>query len=67
MEWCPSGCYDHDDLPNFIKQKNQIKRMGLLAAGCSDGFIRVYSLIFPEDLPAEDNIRNSKSDPDVEM
>jgi hypothetical protein len=25
--------------------------MGLLAAACSDGCIRIYSLIFPEDLP----------------
>lgn len=41
MEWCTSGCYDIEGTSS--------RRMGLLAAGCADGCIRLYSLPFPED------------------
>ncbi|XP_011500015.1 PREDICTED: general transcription factor 3C polypeptide 2 [Ceratosolen solmsi marchali] len=52
LDWCPSGCYQHEQLPGFINENGQPKRMGLLAAACSDGCVRIYSLIFPEDLPS---------------
>ena len=55
LDWCPSGCYQHTDLPGVINENNGPKRMGLLAAACSDGCIRIYSLIFPEDLPPCEN------------
>lgn len=46
MEWCPSGCYS-------TLHQSSLGRMGLLAAGCSDGCIRVYALPFPGDLPRD--------------
>lgn len=66
LEWCPSGCYQHADLPNFARKDDQTKRMGLLAAACSDGCIRVYSLIFPEDLPENACPRDSENDEHAE-
>lgn len=60
LEWCPSGCYQHKDLPGY-KENNASNKMGLLAAGCSDGCVRIYSLVFPKDLAKEnsENIENS--------
>lgn len=53
LEWCPSGCYQDESLNNY-KNENKIpsnlKRMGMLAAACSNGNINVYSLPFPEEL-----------------
>lgn len=49
MECCPSGCYQNPDYENTIAN---IKRLGLLAAACSDGFVYIYSLPFPEQLEA---------------
>ncbi|GLV42503.1 uncharacterized protein CBL_03240 [Carabus blaptoides fortunei] len=43
MEWCPSGCYDEED-------SKGLRRMGLLAAACSDGNIVIYSVHFPNKL-----------------
>lgn len=44
-----------------------MKRLGLLAAGCSDGCIRVYSLTFPENLSTEETqcSENYEKDPDI--
>lgn len=38
LSWCPSGCYDNN-------------RLGLLAAACSDGTIRIFSVPQPSLLP----------------
>lgn len=40
LVWCPSGCYDN-------------KRLGLLAAACSDGTVRVFSVPNPSSLNKE--------------
>lgn len=53
LEWCPSGCYQHEDFP-ILNGENNFNRLGLLAAGCSDGCVRIYSLIFPDDLHLPD-------------
>ncbi|OXU30089.1 hypothetical protein TSAR_004178 [Trichomalopsis sarcophagae] len=64
LEWCPSGCYQHEDLPGCI-ENNTPNKMGLLAAGCTDGCVRIYSLVFPEDITKEnsENIENSDKYP----
>lgn len=51
MEWCPSGCYQNSENSNKM-------RLGLLAAACSDGFVHVYSLPFPEELQASCREKN---------
>ena len=50
MEWCPSGCYQDQRIVELEKIPDKMKRMGLLAAACSDGFVHIYSLPFPEEL-----------------
>lgn len=61
LEWCPSGCYQDESLKNY-KEENEIesrfKRMGMLAAACSDGNVYIYSLPFPEDLKFEKTVDN---------
>ena len=56
LEWCPSGCYQNSDLSDTIGIPNHHARMGLLAAACSDGCIRIYSLLFPENLSFEEDL-----------
>ena len=38
LTWCPSGCYDNS-------------RLGALAAACSDGSVRLFSVPHPQSLP----------------
>ncbi|XP_058802293.1 uncharacterized protein LOC131670594 [Phymastichus coffea] len=69
LEWCPSGCYQHKDFPD-LKNKNDSNRLGLLAAGCSDGCIRIYSLVFPQDLhytPNENQCPIYKTEPVMQL
>lgn len=40
LVWCPSGCYDQ-------------KRLGLLAAACSDGTVRLFTVPQPADVTQE--------------
>lgn len=62
LEWCPSGCYQDENLNGFVNNNDQTKRMGLLAAACSDGSVRIFSLIFPHQLPKNnDNSDSNKS------
>ncbi|XP_018394681.1 PREDICTED: uncharacterized protein LOC108773396 isoform X1 [Cyphomyrmex costatus] len=67
LEWCPSGCYQDVDLDNYKADERKIKRMGLLAAACSDGCINIYSLPFADELKFEKTENNSwpiyKTDP----
>lgn len=37
LAWCPSGCYDSN-------------RLGLLAAACSDGTVRIFSVPHPSNM-----------------
>ena len=57
LEWCPSGCYEHPSLvnPDETVEDSRMKRMGLLAAACSDGCVHVFSLPFPEELQSTTN------------
>lgn len=50
LEWCPSGCFDSEVIDDGEKEANKFKRMGLLAAACSDGCVHIYSLPFPTEL-----------------
>ncbi|KAK2586559.1 hypothetical protein KPH14_011445 [Odynerus spinipes] len=50
LEWCPSGCYQNDNLNNYTKETDRFKRMGLLAAAGSNGSVYIYSLPFPEEI-----------------
>lgn len=43
MEWCPSGCYTKSDV-------DKPRRYGVLAVGCSDSFIYIYSVCNPDKL-----------------
>ncbi|KAI4502019.1 hypothetical protein M0802_002701 [Mischocyttarus mexicanus] len=65
LEWCPSGCYQNDTLNNY--KKGTYRRMGLLAAACSDGSVYIYSLPFPEELKFSKSETNNlpiyKTDP----
>ncbi|XP_018314494.1 general transcription factor 3C polypeptide 2 isoform X2 [Mycetomoellerius zeteki] len=67
LEWCPSGCYQDVDLDNYKADESKIRRMGLLAAACSDGCINIYSLPFADELKFEKTENNSlpiyKTDP----
>lgn len=40
LVWCPSGCYEQE-------------RLGLLAAACSDGTVRIFSIPNPTTLTKE--------------
>lgn len=42
LKWCPSGCYDAE-------------RLGILAAACSDGTVRCFSVPHPSSVG--DNLR----------
>lgn len=42
LVWCPSGCYDQE-------------RLGLLAAACSDGTVRIFSIPNPTTLTKENS------------
>lgn len=59
LEWCPSGCYQDTELGNYKAGENKPRRMGLLAAACSDGCIDIYSLPFPDELEFEKTEHNS--------
>ena len=45
LKWCPSGCEDIDQGSRDKNVQNQfLPRLGLLAAACSDGTIRIFSI-----------------------
>lgn len=43
MEWCPSGCYDNDEV-------NGLKKLGLLAIGGSDTDVYIYTILRPQQV-----------------
>lgn len=53
LEWCPSGCYQDMGLDNCKAEENTLRRMGLLAAACSNGCVNIYSLPFEDGLKFE--------------
>lgn len=59
LEWCPSGCYQDIELGNYKTDESKLRRMGLLAAACSDGCINIYSLPFVDELKFEKTEDNS--------
>nr|XP_012134948.1 PREDICTED: uncharacterized protein LOC100879252 isoform X1 [Megachile rotundata] len=61
LEWCPSGCYQDESLNNYKKEnevQSSLKRIGMLAAACSDGNVYIYSLPFPEELDFKTTAEN---------
>lgn len=59
LTWCPSGCWEEVvDLQNdaFKKSGNKLPRLGLLAAACSDGTVKIYSIPHPCCLGKNENI-----------
>ena len=44
LKWCPSGCEDLDESKNQVHEDKFLPRLGLLAAACSDGSIRIFSI-----------------------
>uniref|UniRef100_UPI0035900463 general transcription factor 3C polypeptide 2 isoform X2 n=1 Tax=Myxine glutinosa TaxID=7769 RepID=UPI0035900463 len=48
MKWCPSGAWQ---VASSSSQEGQMSRLGLLAAGFSDGKIRIFFLPHPDSLP----------------
>ncbi|XP_014217024.1 general transcription factor 3C polypeptide 2-like [Copidosoma floridanum] len=58
LEWCPSGCYELASLLSERSVADGPKRMGLLAGACSDGCVRIYSLVFPKHL-----VKSNTKDP----
>lgn len=72
LEWCPSGCYQDESLNNYKKEsKSSLRRMGMLAAACSDGNVHIYSLPFPEELKFKKTVDNQwpiyKTDPVITL
>ncbi|XP_020282617.1 general transcription factor 3C polypeptide 2-like isoform X2 [Pseudomyrmex gracilis] len=67
LEWCPSGCYQDVELDNYKAEENTLRRMGLLAAACSNGCVNIFSLPFEDGLKFEKTEYTSwpiyKSDP----
>ncbi|XP_076062604.1 uncharacterized protein LOC143037877 isoform X2 [Oratosquilla oratoria] len=52
LEWCPSGIYES---PTPGHAENPLQRIGLLAASCSDGTIRIYIVPHPAQLSVEND------------
>ncbi|XP_071451290.1 uncharacterized protein [Hetaerina americana] len=63
LEWCPSGCYDVDMESGSAHESEMsdgetqplpsgkpLRRLGVLAAACGDGTIRIFSVPFPSEL-----------------
>nr|CAD7443819.1 unnamed protein product [Timema bartmani] len=63
LEWCPSGCYDLE------APEDRLRRLGLLAAACSDGTVRIFSVCFPDQLleTCADNAPLFKTEPAVTL
>nr|CAD7403599.1 unnamed protein product [Timema poppensis] len=63
LEWCPSGCYDVET------PEDRLRRLGLLAAACSDGTVRIFSVCFPDKLleTHADNAPLFKTEPAVTL
>jgi len=44
LKWCPSGCENIDINYKAKTNSNYLPRLGLLAAACSDGSVRIFSI-----------------------
>lgn len=44
LKWCPSGCEGIDQCSTSQSNEKYLPRLGLLAAACSDGSIRIFSI-----------------------
>ncbi|GAB1610646.1 uncharacterized protein LOC115223707 [Argonauta hians] len=52
MSWCPFGAWQSCSESSF--QEGTLRRLGLLAAACSDGSIRIFSVPYASDLLDKD-------------
>ncbi|KAK4299092.1 hypothetical protein Pmani_028609 [Petrolisthes manimaculis] len=66
LSWCPSGAYNTSD-PNCSKSEKNLARLGLLAAGCSDGTVRIFSVPHPEALNIGETSRICKPPPSLTL
>lgn len=48
MAWCPFGAWQSSSEP--VYQEEGLHRLGLLAAACSDGSVRIFSVPYASDL-----------------
>ncbi|KAK3866511.1 hypothetical protein Pcinc_027956 [Petrolisthes cinctipes] len=66
LSWCPSGAYSTSD-PKCSKSEKNLARLGLLAAGCSDGTVRIFSVPHPEPLNIGETSRICKPPPTLTL
>lgn len=52
MAWCPFGAWQSCSQP--VYQEEVLHRLGLLAAACSDGSVRIFSVPYASDLLEKD-------------
>ncbi|XP_069990195.1 uncharacterized protein [Penaeus vannamei] len=64
LAWCPSGAYEY--LEGELAS-SQLKRLGLLAAAFSDGFIRIYVIPHPDDLGLHEESKIFQLQPKVTL
>ncbi|CAI9739744.1 general transcription factor 3C polypeptide 2-like isoform X2 [Octopus vulgaris] len=54
MSWCPFGAWQSCSQSSF--QEGSLRRLGLLAAACSDGSVRIFSVPYASDLLDKDQL-----------
>ncbi|XP_042881507.1 uncharacterized protein LOC122259064 isoform X2 [Penaeus japonicus] len=64
LAWCPSGAYEYIEGELAC---GQLKRLGLLAAAFSDGFIRIYVIPHPSDLGLHQEAKIFRLQPKVTL
>lgn len=51
LAWCPSGCWQEEQREEEEEGRpTPPRRLGLLALACGDGYARILSIPFPDDL-----------------
>ncbi|XP_071535323.1 LOW QUALITY PROTEIN: uncharacterized protein [Panulirus ornatus] len=66
LVWCPSGTFEFDD-DNNPQEDDTLSRLGLLAAACSDGTVRIFAIPQPRKLNLLDSSRIYKALPKVTL
>ena len=66
LAWCPSGVYDENAV-DTCTDKSNLKRIGVLAAGCSDGTVRVFVMPSPKVFDLKDTTRIFKVSPKLTL
>lgn len=66
LVWCPSGIYEIND-DNTSLENDTLSRLGLLAAACSDGTVRIFSIPQPSNLDLLDSSKIYKALPKLTL